>query len=357
MQSNTSSALIQLMKELDGFDQNSRIYILAATNAPEVLDPALKRPGRFDAVIKMELPDKEDRKVLLESFLEKNNLWNELTDEEMYKSTIVEKVARLTLGFSPAELKALVNEAAIEYYTIGKEGLGEFESALLEMIDRRIVGERHKKESASSEETQKENSLQPGERKNTGAFAIAAHEVGHALVNILENGGKEPFEKITIVPRGNTLGFVMRKPQEEPMMTKSEMLSQIRVCLGGRAVEEIIFGYENVSADAVEDIYKATEIARSMVFDYGMSKELGPMALRRRTNSYLETETVYLCSEAVQNKAESEVQKILFEEMHNTMKLLEERKDMIEKLSALVVERETMSGEEFLAEFKNLEEN
>ena len=350
----TESALIQLMKEMDGFNQGSRIYVLAATNAPESLDPALKRPGRFDEVMKMELPDKEDRRTLLEAFLERNSLWKELSEEEISKGEVVETVARLTIGFSAAELKALANEAAIEYYTAQKEGIKAFEDALLEMVDRRLVGERQKKDNTEDAEQEK-SAMKSGERKNTGSFAIAAHEVGHALVNILENGEEEePFEKITIIPRGQALGFVMRKPKEEPMMTKSEMLSRIRVCMGGRVAEEIIFGEENISAGAVQDICQATEIAMSMVFDYGMCEEIGPMALRRRTNDYLESSVAYLCSDNLRNRAENKVQELLKEEMEKTKKMLEERKDVMEKLSELVVEKETMSGEAFLAEYKKL---
>ena len=350
----TASALIQLMKEMDGFHQQSRIYILAATNAPETLDPALKRPGRFDEVLKVELPDKEDRKILLEAFLDTNSLWKELSEEERLKEEVVESVARLTIGFSSAELKALANEAAIEYYTVGQEGVKAFEAALLEMVDRRLVGERQKKECVAEEE-QKKNAKNPGERKNAGPFAIAVHEVGHALVNILENGEEEePFEKITIIPRGHALGFVMRKPKEEPMMTKSEMLSRIRVCMGGRVAEEIIFGSENISAGAVEDLYQATQIAMSMAFDYGMFEEIGPMALRRKTQDYLETSVVYLCSDNLRNRAEAKVQELLKEEMNKTKRMLEEHKDVMERLSELVVDKETMNGEAFLAEYKNL---
>ena len=354
--------LIQLMKEMDGFEERKNIFVMAATNAPEALDPALKRPGRFDRNIEVSYPDEEGREAILLSYLKKLSAVAEeikKEDDERTLEDLAKELAQKTRAFVPAELKNLVNEAAILHKEteegqenaerklakhrenlISQSTYERFRADILEALERYNIGELT--------ESKKEENFQDSE--NTGSSATAVHEVGHALVSILL--GIEPFEKITVISRGDALGYVSPS-QKNAIRTKKDILNKIKVCLGGRIAEEIFYG-DDISMGAVQDIQQATALAENMVTLYGMSEEIGPMALKSYQQNYLGGGQSYRCSDAFRSKAEAEINTILKKQLAEAREMLKERKDMIRKLAAFVFEKETLTGEEFKQEYERI---
>lgn len=362
--------LIQLMKELDGFETRKNVFVLAATNDPAILDPALKRPGRFDRIVKVENMDISGRKNVLEMYISK--LGSEIVEDsdeaseggEYSINRIVEEIARETPGYSPSALRNLVNESAI----LNRRCFDEPERESL-MLHRSYVGEEalaHKNRCFLEDIKETMERISLGEvnstkreaefniKENNGkASSTAIHEVGHALIAILN--GEKPFEKITVVPRGNYLGYV-RPNLDEKVMTKRQFLNSIRCSLGGRVAEELFYG-EDISVGASQDIQDATWRAKNMVSLFGMSDEIGPMALMESNRSYIDGYSEkYTCSEAFREKLDQEVLRIIKEQLEETRRLLLPRKQLIEELSRAVFEHETMSGEEFMELYKRLSE-
>jgi cell division protease FtsH len=355
----SSDLLIQLLKEMDGFSSRKNIFVMAASNAPDVLDPALKRPGRFDRIIEVSYPDKDGREEIINFYLQKMSF----LDEEDNVDVLSRKIAKETLGFSPSELKNLINESSILYMkyenrskesekgtniinhrnTIKNEKssiIERFECDIMEMLERKKIGE------INYTIKEKEFSVQ----ENEGSSAVAIHEVGHALVSILS--GFSPFEKITIISRGEALGYVDQNRQFHPK-TKSQFLKQIRICLGGRVAEELFYG-ENISTGAVTDIQQATKIAENMIALYGMSEVIGPMALKYNYRTYLGDTNEFICSDEFRFEMDKAIRNLLREQMGITRNLLEMYKSEIEKMAKHVFIKETVTGEEFEEEYKKI---
>lgn len=356
-----SRVLFQLMKEMDGFEERKNIFVMAATNAPETIDPALKRPGRFDRYMEVSYPNEEGRKAILLSYLEKlSEIKNRIKRESGNNNLedLAKEVAEKTVGWVPAELKNLVNEAAILHKEIeeNKEKMLKnkhrekvtsqsayecFRADIFEALERIRIGELV--------EGRKEADFQDSENK--GSSAVAIHEVGHGLVSILL--GLEPFERITIISRGDALGYVSPS-RKNVLRTKTDYLKQIKVCLGGRIAEEIFYG-EDISIGAVQDIQNATKYAEDMVMLFGMSDEIGPMAIKAYRKNYLGNEQSYRCSSEFLCKAEDEVNKILKKQLEETKELLQNQKYMIGRLAKYVFEKETLTGSEFKEEYERID--
>ena len=332
--------LIQLMKELDGFDARKNIFVMAATNAPESLDEALKRPGRFDQIIEISYPDEEGRKAIIEGYLGKLEWFKEEKTENTEKTAGT--IAKITKGFTPAELKNLINLAAIERYTRENKSDNDsnqvnkpedFVNVVTEKIETLRIGERKQKE--------KPEKFSVGE--NQGCSATAIHEVGHAVMSLLQK--MEPFEKITILPRGNALGYVTPSTNNR-LYTKKDFLNNIRVYMGGRVAEELFYG-EDISTGAAQDIQMATELAESMVAKFGMSDVIGMMAVKKDKGNYLGESSEYTCSDAFRYDVENEVRNLLAKQMEIVRIELGRMKDIIQELAKEVFEKETMTGDEF----------
>jgi cell division protease FtsH len=312
--------LNQLLVEMDGFDPQVGVILMAATNRPEILDPALLRPGRFDRQVLVDRPDKPGREAILRVHLKK------VQTAELD----VEKLAAMTPGMVGADLANLVNEAALLAVRRGKQKvtMADFEEA----IERVVAG------------LEKKNRLiNPEEKK-----IVAYHEVGHALV-AMALPGTDPVQKITIIPRGiAALGYTMQVPTEDRfLMRKTELLNKIATLLGGRAAEEIVFG--DISTGAHNDLARATDIARSMVRQYGMSAALGQVYhagtqrspfLQPAMNGHSEY------SEATAELIDKEVRDIIQEQYSVARKLLQERRDLLERSTHRLLEHETIAGEE-----------
>lgn len=358
--SDNARVLFQLMKEMDGFEERKNIFVMAATNAPKSLDPALMRPGRFDRVMEVSYPNEEGRKAILLSYLEKlTEIKYKIEKGGQTKNLedLAQEIAEKTIGFVPAELKNLINEAAILHKEIEEAGDGNsgskhrenlvsqsgyecFRADILEVLERIRIGELV--------EGSKEDVFQ--DSKNTGSSAVAIHEVGHALVSILL--GMEPFEKITIISRGDALGYVAPS-RKNTLRTKNDFLKKIKVCLGGRIAEEIFYG-DDISMGAVQDIQNATTYAEDMVMLYGMSEEIGPMAIKEYRNNYLGNKNAYRCSEEFVSKAEEEINRILKTQLIETRGILKSQKNIISKLAKYVFEQETLTGAEFKKEYERI---
>lgn len=346
-----SSVLIQLLKEMDGFEQNSNLFVLAATNAPESLDPALKRPGRFDRLIDVPYPDKEERKEIIEFYLKKLKVMEPYNKKGNEFKEIIETISKETRRFSPSQLKNMINEAAILYETSIKEreetSNQEVEPAMMlkealqEMIAREKIGELRRE--------RKEEEFQLD--ANEGSSAIAIHEVGHALASVLLNPEGEPFEKVTVIGRGNLGGYVEHNSQEGFLNTKKKLLNQIKISLGGRVAEEMFYG-DDISVGAARDIQQVTWYAENMLMMYGMDESIGPMATKRITGNYLGSKSEYTSSEMYRYEVDKAIRDLLKEQMTSTRALLELHKEMIEKLAKFVFEQETVTGKEFLDKYK-----
>jgi cell division protease FtsH len=313
--------LNQLLVEMDGFDPNVGVILLAATNRPEILDPALLRPGRFDRNILVDRPDKKGREEILKVHIK---------SIKISKDVDLAILAGMTPGMVGADLANLVNEAALLAVRRKKKkaGMAEFEEA----VERVIAG------------LEKKNRLiNPKERK-----IVAYHEMGHAIV-ALSLPGTDPVQKISIIPRGiAALGYTMQTPTEDRfLMSKTELLNKIATLLGGRAAEEIVF--EDISTGAHNDLARATDIARSMVKEYGMSPKVGQVYFaREKRNQFLNIpmEGAVDYSEATAELIDNEVREIINDQYAKTRKILKERRDILDKGARLLLEKEKIEGEE-----------
>ncbi|MGD9411569.1 MAG: ATP-dependent zinc metalloprotease FtsH [Desulfobacterales bacterium] len=313
--------LNQLLVEMDGFDPNVGVILLAATNRPEILDPALLRPGRFDRNILVDRPDKKGREEILKVHIKSIKVSEDLD---------LSVLAGMTSGMVGADLANLVNEAALLAVRRKKKkaGMAEFEEA----VERVIAG------------LEKKNRLiNPKERE-----IVAYHEMGHAIV-ALSLPGTDPVQKISIIPRGiAALGYTMQTPTEDRfLMSKTELLNKITTLLGGRAAEEIVF--EDVSTGAHNDLARATDIARSMVKEYGMSAKVGQVYFaREKRNQFLNIpmEGAVEYSEATAELIDQEVREIINDQYEKTRKILEERRDILDRGAQLLLEKEKIEGQE-----------
>jgi cell division protease FtsH len=313
--------LNQLLVEMDGFDPQIGVILMAATNRPEILDPALLRPGRFDRQILVDRPDKIGREAILKVHL-KNIQYEENLD--------VEKIAAMTPGMVGADLANLVNEAALLAVRRSKDKvtMSEFEEA----VERLVAG------------LEKKNRLiNPKERE-----IVAYHEMGHALV-ALSLPGTDPVQKITIIPRGiAALGYTMQVPTEDRfLMKKTELLNRIATLLGGRAAEELIFG--DISTGAHNDLAKATDIARSMVKEYGMSAKVGQVYFATEKQSrFLNLpghQGALEYSDATAEIIDHEVREIIKQQYETAQNILEAKKSLLKKSAELLLEKETIEGQ------------
>jgi cell division protease FtsH len=306
---------------MDGFDPQVGVILMAATNRPEILDPALLRPGRFDRQVLVDRPDKSGRVAILKVHLKNIQAAEDLD---------IERIAGMTSGMSGADLANLVNEAALLAVRREKNlvGIAEFEEA----VERVVAG------------LEKKNRLiNPDEKR-----IVAYHELGHALV-ALDLPGTDPVRKITIVPRGiAALGYTMQVPTEDRfLMRRTELLNKISTLLGGRAAEEIVFG--DISTGAHNDLSRATDIARSMVREYGMSSKLGQVYFANAPRSQFlgaapEGRPEY--SEATAEVIDAEVREIINARYGVAREILERRRAVLEKAATLLIEKEKIDGEE-----------
>ena len=354
------NSMLRLLTCMDGFDGPTGIFVLAATNAPDSLDPALKRPGRFDRIVEIDVPEVRDREALIRYYLGKTSLRTNLTEDggdmslcdmdtpadddasscSSQVSAFITFIARQMAGFSAAEIKTVINNAAIEMDKALSHDMESWKKELINQIDTFLIGD--KKDDTEHDEIQ-EFSL----NENEGQSATAIHEVGHGLMSVLEYGEK-PFAEITVVPRGDCLGYVKRSEDEKKFMTKETLLKDVRIKLAGRAAEEIFYGRDRVSVGAIQDLSQATKIVRNMVCYYGMSESIGPMALISTREGYLSSEVQYICSPEMRLRAEEEILRILQEQYRITLDTLSRDRDRIETMARKVFEAKSMTGEEFM---------
>lgn len=315
--------LNQLLAEMDGFDSSKGLLILAATNRPEVLDPALLRPGRFDRRIIVDRPDLKGRVNILKVHA-KNVSLDETVD--------LDAIALATSGAVGSDLANMINEAAILAVKHGRQAVSQKD--LLEAVEVVLVGKEKKDRILSSEE-----------RK-----IVSYHEVGHALVSALQKDS-EPVQKITIVPRTmGALGYVMHVPEEEKYLnTRKELEAMLVGYLGGRAAEEIVF--DTVTTGAANDIEQATKVARAMITQYGMSDRFGLMGLAEIQNQYLDGRAMLNCGDATATEIDHEVMKLLKKSYDEAKRLLSENRDVMDKIAAFLIEKETITGKEFMKIF------
>ncbi|WP_317367678.1 ATP-dependent zinc metalloprotease FtsH [uncultured Tyzzerella sp.] len=318
--------LNQLLSEMDGFDTSKGIVILAATNRPEVLDKALLRPGRFDRRIIVEKPDLKGREDILKVHAKKVKL---------DKNVDLKKIALATSGSVGADLANMVNEAALRAVRCGRELVKQED--LMEAVEVVIAG-KEKKDRILSEQ----------ERR-----IVAYHEVGHALVSAMLKNTK-PVQKITIVPRTmGSLGYTLQIPEQDKYLQNNvEMLEEIMVLLGGRCAEEVEFG--SITTGASNDIQRATSIARSMVTLYGMSDKFDMVALEDIENRYLDGRMVSNCSSKTQREIDKEIQSIIKECHIKARNILKENKTALDKISEYLIEKENITGEEFMEILKEV---
>ena len=346
-------AMFSLMTNMDGFDSSSGIFILAATNAPEDLDQALMRAGRFDSVIEIAHPDKDDRKELIKYYLSEKKRWKDdySSGEDGYKAeveSLIDDLARKTPFFSAAQIKTMVNNAAkvieksVEPGIEKKIDLEEWKSTLMDQIDTISLGEKGEVTDTTFDLT-----------KNEGASGTAIHEVGHALMEYLEFD-QQPFDEITVIPRGKALGYVRNYGRTNHPMTRENLLKDIRISLGGRVAEELVYGKDKVSAGSVADITDASSIAIDMVSKYGMSEAIGPMTLIVDHDKYLGNKAEYICSDAMRVQAENEEQSIIKEQYAITKEKLSNNKDLLIKLAREVFDKKTMTGEDFVEKIEKI---
>ncbi len=311
--------LTQLLAEMDGFDPKKGVIIIAATNRPEILDPALLRPGRFDRVVVVDRPDLKGREAILKIHTREIKLAPDVD---------LKVIAARTPGMVGADLANIVNEAALLAARKGKKAveMEDFEEA----IDRVIAGLARKSRYLSPEEKRR----------------VAYHEAGHAIVASILNP-KEKVHRVSIIPRGvAALGYTLQLPEEERyLMTKEELLIKISILFGGRAAEELIF--KEISTGAQNDLEKATELARAIVMDYGMSEILGPQTFRKRESLFLDIpyKERELVSEETAKLIDSEISQILKTCYNKAKKILEEKREKLERLVELLLQREVLEGE------------
>ena len=323
-ESEQQQTLNQLLSEMDGMDTSKGLLILAATNRPEVLDPALLRPGRFDRRVIVDRPDLKGRVDILKVHA-KNVSLDETVD--------LQAIALATAGAVGSDLANMINEAAILAVKNGRNAVSQKD--LFEAVEVVLVGKEKKDRVLSQEERS----------------IVSYHEVGHALVSALQKDA-EPVQKITIVPRTmGALGYVLNVPEEEKYLnSKKELEARIIVFLAGRAAEELVF--HSVTTGAANDIEKATGIARAMVTQYGMSDKFGMMGLAARQDQYLSGRTVMDCGEATAAAVDDEVMRILKDSYEEAKRLLAENRDVLDQIAAFLIEKETITGKEFMQIFR-----
>ena len=318
--------LNQLLSEMDGFDSSKGLLVLGATNRPEILDPALLRPGRFDRRVIVDKPDLKGRVSILKVHSK---------DVRLDETVDFEEIALATSGAVGADLANMMNEAAINAVKNGRQAVSQKD--LFEAVELVLVGKEKKDRILSKEERR----------------IVSYHEVGHALVTALQKDA-EPVQKITIVPRTmGALGYVMQVPEEEKFLnTKKELKAMLVVSLAGRAAEEIVF--DTVTTGAANDIEQATRVARAMVTQYGMSDKFGLMGLETQENQYLTGRTVMNCGDATAAEIDTEVMKMLKEAYAEAKRILSENRDVMDKIAAFLIEKETITGKEFMKIFREV---
>lgn len=312
--------LNQLLTEMDGFDGTKGVVILAATNRPESLDPALLRPGRFDRRIPVQLPDLQGRIAILKVHAK---------DVHMSGHIDFAAVARATSGASGADLANIINEAALRAVRMGRSAVEQAD--LDESVETVIAGAQRKNAVLSAKEKE----------------IVAYHEIGHALVAARQTASA-PVTKITIVPRtSGALGYTMQVDEgEHYLMTREELLNKVTTLTGGRAAEELVFG--SVTTGASNDIEQATKLARSMVTRYGMSRKFDMVALETVTNQYLSGDTSLVCSAETAAKIDQEVVDTVRTAHEKAIAILQENMDALHRLAHYLLEKETITGEEFM---------
>ena len=312
--------LNQLLAEMDGCESNKGLVLLAATNRPEILDPALLRPGRFDRRIIVEKPDLKGRVEVLKVHSK---------DVRMDETVDLEEIALATSGAVGSDLANMINEAAINAVKHGRHAVSQAD--LFEAVEVVLVGKEKKDRIMSQEERR----------------IVSYHEVGHALVSALQKDA-EPVQKITIVPRTmGALGYVMQTPEEEKYLnTKKELEAMLVGMLAGRAAEEIVF--DTVTTGASNDIEKATQVARAMITQYGMSEKFGLIGLESVQNRYLNGRPVSNCGAETESEIDKEVMKMLKEAYEQAKTLLQAHRETLDKIAAFLIEKETITGKEFM---------
>ena len=312
--------LNQLLTEMDGFEGNSGVIILAATNRPESLDPALTRPGRFDRRVPVELPDLQGRERILKVHAKKVKLADDVDFQQ---------IARMASGASGAELANIINEAALRAVRDGRKFATQAD--LEESIEVVIAG------------YQKKNAILTDKEK----WTVAYHEVGHALVAAMQTHSA-PVQKITIIPRtSGALGYTMQVDEgNHYLMTKEEIENKIATFTGGRAAEELIFG--TISTGASNDIEQATKLARAMITRYGMSQDFDMVAMETVSNQYLGGDAALACSAETQAEIDRQVVALVKQQHEKATRILSENRAKLEEISKYLYERETITGEEFM---------
>ena len=318
--------LNQLLSEMDGFDSSKGLLVLGATNRPEILDPALLRPGRFDRRVIVDKPHLKGRVNILKVHSK---------DVRLDETVDFEEIALATSGAVGADLANMMNEAAINAVKNGRQAVSQKD--LFEAVELVLVGKEKKDRILSKEERR----------------IVSYHEVGHALVTALQKDA-EPVQKITIVPRTmGALGYVMQVPEEEKYLnTKKELEAMLVVSLAGRAAEELVF--DTVTTGAANDIEQATRIARAMVSQYGMSEKFGLMGLATQENQYLTGRTVLNCGDATAAEIDTEVMKMLKNAYAEAKRLLSENREAMDQIAAFLIEKETITGKEFMKIFRQV---
>ncbi len=312
--------LNQLLTEMDGFDNHKGIVVLAATNRPESLDPALLRPGRFDRRVPMELPDLAGRKSILELHLK---------DVKTQPPIDLSAIARATPGASGADLANIINEGALRAVRMGRPRATQEDFE--ESVEVVIAGQQRKSTVLSDHEKQ----------------VVSYHEIGHAIVAARQKGSA-PVTKITIVPRtSGALGYTMQVEEDEKFLTtKQEVLDKLAVYCGGRAAEELIFG--EMTTGAANDIEQATKLARNMITRFGMSEEFGMMALGTVQNVYLNQDTSLTCAPGTAERVDAAVLKVIEQAHARALQILKENKFKLHELARYLYKKETITGEEFM---------
>ncbi len=313
--------LNQLLTEMDGFEENSGVILLAATNRPESLDSALTRPGRFDRRVPVELPDMKGREEILKVHARKIKV----SDDADFG-----KVARMASGASGAELANIVNEAALRAVRSGRKVVTQVD--LEESIEVVIAG------------YQKKNAILTDKEKKI----VACHEIGHALVAAMQSHSA-PVQKITIIPRtSGALGYTMQVEEgEHYLMSKEEIENKIATLTGGRAAEELVFG--SITTGASNDIEQATKLSRAMITRYGMSEEFDMVAMETVTNQYLGGDTSLACSAETQTQIDQQVVETVKKQHEKARRILSENRQKLDELADYLYEKETITGDEFMS--------
>lgn len=323
-ESEQQQTLNQMLSEMDGIDSSKGLLVLGATNRPEILDPALLRPGRFDRRIIVDKPDLKGRVDILKVHA-KNVALDDTVD--------LDAIALATSGAVGSDLANMINEGAILAIKHGRNAVSQKD--LFEAVEVVLVGKEKKDRVLNKEERR----------------IVSYHEVGHALVSALQKDA-EPVQKITIVPRTmGALGYVMHVPEEEKFLnTKKELDAMLVGCLAGRAAEELVF--DTVTTGASNDIEKATRLARAMVTQYGMSEKFGLMGLETQEDQYLSRRTVMNCGDATAAEVDAEVMRILKEAYETAKRLLGDNREVMDRIADFLIEKETITGKEFMAIFR-----